>query len=124
MAKEVEISEKDAATLMITETHRPSLANGQVQIPGRYESYWPLANWLGEGMVALHDATGLGWAGVIGAAAVGMRCALFPVNVLAQRNAAKMHNISPQQKKLQNRMKDAQASGDIIASRALLPCVL
>ncbi|XP_064198310.1 mitochondrial inner membrane protein OXA1L [Anguilla rostrata] len=60
----------------------------------------------------LHLDVGLPWWGAIVAGTVLARCAVFPVIVKGQREAAKLNNVLPEMTKLSNRMNEAKRSGN------------
>ncbi|TSL40966.1 Mitochondrial inner membrane protein OXA1L [Bagarius yarrelli] len=55
---------------------------------------------------------GLPWWGAIVAGTIIARCAVFPVIVKGQREAAKLNNVLPEMTKLTNRMNEAKQSGN------------
>jgi len=67
----------------------------------------------------LHVGCDLPWWGCILTATVCMRLCVFPLVIVAQRNAAKLANISPEMTDLQNRMTDARKRGDLMESNQL-----
>ncbi|XP_042615585.1 mitochondrial inner membrane protein OXA1L-like [Cyprinus carpio] len=60
----------------------------------------------------MHVSIGLPWWGAIVAGTIVARCAVFPVIVKAQREAAKLNNVMPEMTKLTNRMNEAKQSGN------------
>ncbi|KAF2358042.1 Membrane insertase YidC/Oxa1 C-terminal [Trinorchestia longiramus] len=60
----------------------------------------------------IHVSGGLPWWGAIAAVTVAMRVLLFPVIVVAQRNAAKLTNVTPQMQVLQMKVTEAREAGD------------
>ncbi|KAL4593358.1 mitochondrial inner membrane protein OXA1L-like [Arapaima gigas] len=60
----------------------------------------------------MHLDVGLPWWGAIVAGTVLARCAVFPVIVKGQREAAKLNNVLPEMTKLTNRMNEAKMSGN------------
>ncbi|KAJ8339645.1 hypothetical protein SKAU_G00342780 [Synaphobranchus kaupii] len=60
----------------------------------------------------LHMDVGLPWWGAIVAGTVLARCAVFPVIVKGQREAAKLNNVLPEMTKLSNRMNEAKRGGN------------
>ncbi|KAK1797119.1 hypothetical protein P4O66_008509 [Electrophorus voltai] len=60
----------------------------------------------------MHISVGLPWWGAIVAGTIIARCAVFPVIVKGQREAAKLNNVLPQMTKLTNRMNEAKQSGN------------
>uniref|UniRef100_A0A8C9SFD1 OXA1L mitochondrial inner membrane protein n=1 Tax=Scleropages formosus TaxID=113540 RepID=A0A8C9SFD1_SCLFO len=60
----------------------------------------------------LHVDIGLPWWGAIVAGTILARCAVFPVIVKGQREAAKLNNVLPEMTKLSNRMNEAKMSGN------------
>ncbi|KAL7875933.1 hypothetical protein AOLI_G00108960 [Acnodon oligacanthus] len=60
----------------------------------------------------MHVGIGLPWWGAIVAGTIIARCAVFPVIVKGQREAAKLNNVLPEMTKLTNRMNEAKQSGN------------
>ncbi|KAF5905428.1 mitochondrial inner membrane protein OXA1L-like, partial [Clarias magur] len=60
----------------------------------------------------MHVSVGLPWWGAIVAGTIIARCAVFPVIVKGQREAAKLNNVLPEMTKLTNRMNEAKQSGN------------
>ncbi|XP_041926673.1 mitochondrial inner membrane protein OXA1L isoform X1 [Alosa sapidissima] len=60
----------------------------------------------------MHMDLGLPWWGAIVLGTVIARCAVFPVIVKGQREAAKLNNVMPDMTKLTNRMNEAKQSGN------------
>nr|AAI52010.1 Oxa1l protein [Danio rerio] len=60
----------------------------------------------------MHVSIGLPWWGAIVAGTIVARCAVFPVIVKGQREAAKLNNVMPEMTKLTNRMNEAKQSGN------------
>ncbi|KAB5579289.1 hypothetical protein PHYPO_G00193390 [Pangasianodon hypophthalmus] len=60
----------------------------------------------------MHVSIGLPWWGAIVAGTIIARCAVFPVIVKGQREAAKLNNVLPEMTKLTNRMNEAKQSGN------------
>ncbi|XP_016398631.1 mitochondrial inner membrane protein OXA1L-like [Sinocyclocheilus rhinocerous] len=60
----------------------------------------------------MHVSIGLPWWGAIVAGTIFARCAVFPVIVKGQREAAKLNNVMPEMTKLTNRMNEAKQSGN------------
>ncbi|XP_060769699.1 mitochondrial inner membrane protein OXA1L [Neoarius graeffei] len=60
----------------------------------------------------MHVSIGLPWWGAIIAGTIIARCAVFPVIVKGQREAAKLNNVLPEMTKLTNRMNEAKQSGN------------
>jgi len=78
-----------------------------------------LGGWWPPGMVQqalefLHVGCDLPWWGAIAVGTVVIRTMLFPVVVLAQRNAAVLYNQMPQMTRLQTLMTEARKEGDQI----------
>lgn len=60
----------------------------------------------------MHVSIGLPWWGAIVAGTIIARCAVFPVIVKGQREAAKLNNVMPEMTKLTTRMNEAKQSGN------------
>jgi len=81
-------------------------------------SWWPagrvqlLMEWI-------HVDIGLEWYQTITLVALTMRMCTFPFVVMAQKNAANMHNVSPGMAVLQEKMSDARRRGDQMESAEL-----
>ncbi|KAJ8366959.1 hypothetical protein AAFF_G00336280 [Aldrovandia affinis] len=60
----------------------------------------------------IHVDVGLPWWGAIVLGTVLARCAVFPVIVKGQREAAKLNNVLPEMTRLTNRMNEAKRSGN------------
>ncbi|XP_051573965.1 mitochondrial inner membrane protein OXA1L-like isoform X1 [Myxocyprinus asiaticus] len=60
----------------------------------------------------MHIGIGLPWWGAIVAGTIIARCAVFPVIVKGQREAAKLNNVLPEMTELTNRMNEAKQSGN------------
>ncbi|XP_059363366.1 mitochondrial inner membrane protein OXA1L-like [Carassius carassius] len=60
----------------------------------------------------MHVSIGLPWWGAIVAGTIFARCAVFPVIVKAQREAAKLYNVMPEMTKLTNHINEAKQSGN------------
>nr|XP_055053274.1 mitochondrial inner membrane protein OXA1L [Misgurnus anguillicaudatus] len=60
----------------------------------------------------MHVSIGLPWWAAIVAGTIIARCAVFPVIVKGQREAAKLNNVLPEMTKLTNRMNEAKQSGN------------
>ncbi|KAF4089216.1 hypothetical protein AMELA_G00063490 [Ameiurus melas] len=60
----------------------------------------------------MHVSIGLPWWGAIVVGTIIARCAVFPVIVKGQREAAKLNNVLPEMTKLTNRMNEAKQSGN------------
>ncbi|KAI4879368.1 hypothetical protein NFI96_019456 [Prochilodus magdalenae] len=60
----------------------------------------------------MHVGIGLPWWGAIVAGTIIARCAVFPVIVKGQREAAKLNNVLPEMTKLTNRINEAKQSGN------------
>ncbi|XP_030636756.1 mitochondrial inner membrane protein OXA1L isoform X1 [Chanos chanos] len=60
----------------------------------------------------MHVTVGMPWWGAIVAGTILARCAVFPVIVKGQREAAKLNNVLPEMTKLTNRMNEAKQSGN------------
>ncbi|GAB6033380.1 hypothetical protein CHUAL_013143 [Chamberlinius hualienensis] len=76
-----------------------------------------LAHWTPPGLVQmglewLHVSMDLPWWGAIVAGTLVVRICMFPLVILAQRNAAKMNNNLPQMQILQTRFSEARRNGD------------
>lgn len=67
-------------------------------------------------MEFLHIDCGLPWWGAIAIGTLCVRTIIFPLVILAQRNAAKMNNNMPQMQVLQLKMTEARQSGNQIES--------
>jgi len=83
-----------------------------------------LASWWPSGrmqylMENLHIGLELEWWQTIAVSTVLMRCILFPVVVMAQRNMANMANNTPKMAVLQEKMSDARRRGDLFESAQL-----
>ncbi|CAH1122923.1 unnamed protein product [Ceutorhynchus assimilis] len=63
-------------------------------------------------MEYLHATVGLEWWATIVLSTLIIRICLFPLVILAQRNAAKMNNIMPQMQLLQMKITEARQTGD------------
>ncbi|GAB0100364.1 mitochondrial inner membrane protein OXA1L [Sergentomyia squamirostris] len=80
-----------------------------------------LGGWTPVGMVQqcmeyLHIGLDLPWWGTIAIGTIVVRTVLFPLVVVAQRNAAKMNNHMPQMQVLQMKMTEARQSGNALDS--------
>ncbi|XP_018017967.1 mitochondrial inner membrane protein OXA1L isoform X3 [Hyalella azteca] len=60
----------------------------------------------------IHVHCGLPWWGAIAAVTVAFRLLMSPLVLMAQRNAAQLHNVSPQMQVLQMKITEARESGD------------
>ncbi|XP_066536413.1 mitochondrial inner membrane protein OXA1L [Hoplias malabaricus] len=60
----------------------------------------------------MHVDVGLPWWGAIVVGTIIARCAVFPVIVKGQREAAKLNNVLPEMTKLTNRINEAKQSGN------------
>eukprot|EP00092_Neocalanus_flemingeri_P071851 GFUD01088335.1.p1 GENE.GFUD01088335.1~~GFUD01088335.1.p1 ORF type:complete len:461 (-),score=78.87 GFUD01088335.1:34-1416(-) len=83
-----------------------------------------LASWWPSGrmqylMENIHIGLDMEWWQTIAITTLMMRCVLFPVVVIAQRNMANMNNNSPGMAKLQEKMSDARRRGDLMESAML-----
>lgn len=83
-----------------------------------------LGGWSPVGMVQqimeyLHVGLDIPWWGTIAIGTVVVRTVLFPLVIMAQRNAAKMHNNMPQMQLLQLKMTEARQQGNAIESAQL-----
>lgn len=77
-----------------------------------------LGGWMPSGFVqtaleTIHVGLDVPWWTAIVIGTVCIRLAMFPLVILAQRNAANMHNHLPTMQRLQERMTQARMSGDI-----------
>ncbi|XP_013106824.1 mitochondrial inner membrane protein OXA1L [Stomoxys calcitrans] len=80
-----------------------------------------LGGWSPVGLVQncmefLHVSCDLPWWGAIAIGTVVVRTLIFPLVIMAQRNAAKMNNNMPQMQLLQMKMTEARQSGNAIDS--------
>lgn len=80
-----------------------------------------LGGWSPVGLVQncmefLHVTCDLPWWGAIAIGTVVVRTLIFPLVIMAQRNAAKMNNHMPQMQILQMKMTEARQSGNAIDS--------
>jgi len=78
-----------------------------------------LGGWTPVGIVQnileyFHIGLDLPWWGTIAIGTVCVRCLLFPLVILAQRNAAKMNNNMPQMQVLQLKMTEARQTGNAL----------
>ncbi|XP_059614861.1 mitochondrial inner membrane protein OXA1L [Phlebotomus argentipes] len=73
---------------------------------------WSPVGILQQCMEYLHIGLDLPWWGVIAIGTVTVRTLLFPLVLVAQRNAAKMNNHMPQMQVLQMKMTEARQSGN------------
>jgi len=83
-----------------------------------------LASWWPSGrmqylMENLHIGLDLEWWQTIAVTTLVMRCVLFPVVVMAQRNMANMANNTPGMAAIQEKMTDARRRGDLMESAQL-----
>ncbi|XP_025247038.1 mitochondrial inner membrane protein OXA1L [Theropithecus gelada] len=62
----------------------------------------------------MHVDLGLPWWGAIAACTVFARCLIFPLIVMGQREAAKIHNHLPEIQKFSSRVREAKLAGDNI----------
>ncbi len=67
----------------------------------------------------LHISLDIPWWGVIMCGTIAVRTLLFPMVILAQRNAAKMGNNMPQMQVLQLKMSEARSTGNHFESARL-----
>ncbi|XP_055378658.1 mitochondrial inner membrane protein OXA1L [Condylostylus longicornis] len=77
---------------------------------------WTPVGMVQQGLDFLHISFDLPWWGAIALGTLMVRTALFPLVILAQRNAAKMNNNLPQMQLLQLKMTEARQSGNAIES--------
>lgn len=78
-----------------------------------------LGGWTPVGMVQqcmeyLHVTLGIDWWAAIVIGTLVIRICMFPLVIMSQRNAAKMHNYMPQMQFLQMKMSEARQTGDAI----------
>lgn len=71
------------------------------------------------GMEYLHVVQDLPWWGVIVCGTIVVRTLIFPLVIMAQRNAAKMGNNMPQMQVLQLKMSEARSTGNHLESARL-----
>lgn len=70
------------------------------------------SGWIQSGLEALHVGLDLPWWGAIVAGTIVVRLCMFPIVVLAQRNAAHMSNHMPTITRLQQQFSEARMSGN------------
>jgi len=100
----------------IQETISQIAANGEPTFASLGLGGWTPIGIVQNCMEFLHVSWDIPWWGVIAIGTVCVRTILFPLVILTQRNAAKMHNNMPQMQVLQMKMTEARQMGDSINS--------
>lgn len=77
---------------------------------------WSPVGLVQNGMEFLHVTLDIPWWGAIAIGTIIVRILIFPLVIVAQRNAAKMNNHMPQMQVLQMKMTEARQSGNAIES--------
>lgn len=77
---------------------------------------WTPVGWVQNAMEFVHVGCDIPWWGTIMIGTIVVRTIIFPLVILAQRNAAKMSNNMPQMQVLQMKMTEARQSGNSIES--------
>lgn len=87
-------------------------ANGEATFASLGLGGWTPLGFVQNCMEFLHVSMDIPWWGAIAIGTVCVRTFLFPLVILAQRNAAKMHNNMPQIQAYQMKMTEARQMGD------------
>lgn len=94
-----------------------ALGEPTLQSLGLGSSYTPVG-WIQLLLENFHVGLGLEWYQAVILFTVILRTLLIPINIRAQRNAAKMRKISPEMAVLNEKLNDAKISGNSLESDA------
>lgn len=108
-----------SATETVVEVVQKLAANGEATIESIGLGGWSPVGMVQQCLDFVHVGMGLPWWGTIAVGTVVVRTLLFPLVILAQRNAAKMHNNMPQMQTIQLKMTEARQTGDAIEAARL-----
>lgn len=103
----------------VTEKVIQYAANGEPTFASLGLGGWTPVGMVQQCMEFLHVTLDIPWWGAIAIGTICVRTILLPLVILAQRNAAKMHNNMPQMQMLQLKMTEARQMGDAIESARL-----
>ncbi|XP_048827658.1 mitochondrial inner membrane protein OXA1L [Brienomyrus brachyistius] len=102
-----QVSEVSPVALDVLQGMEPELSLSELGLGG-YTPVGVIQNIL----ECMHIDMGMPWWAAIVVGTVLARCAVFPVIVKGQREAAKLNNVLPEMTKLSNRMNEAKRSGN------------
>jgi YidC/Oxa1 family membrane protein insertase len=92
----------------------PTLALAEPTLASLGLCSWAPSGWVQSALETLHVGLDVPWWGAIVIGTICIRVAIFPLVILAQRNAALMHNNLPTMMRLQEKMTVARQQGDQI----------
>lgn len=88
-----------------------ALGEPSLQSLGLASSYTPVG-WIQSLLEVFHADLGLPWFQCIALFALILRTFLLPINIKAQKNAAKMRKIAPEMGQMNEKLNDAKMSGN------------